>query len=85
MKADAPTEEEKQKTAEHIEAALEKMPEYKFPPVSLLVRGEQKKKAESDANIRQTALKLKSTLESFGVKVHLRWARLCRIFIWPPM
>lgn len=71
MKADAPTEEEKQKTAEHIEAALEKMPEYKFPPVSLLVRGEQKKKAESDANIRQTALKLKSTLESFGVKVQI--------------
>ncbi|MDD6233127.1 MAG: DNA translocase FtsK, partial [Frisingicoccus sp.] len=71
MKADAPTEEEKQKTAEHIEAALEKMPEYKFPPVSLLVRGDQKKMAESDANIRQTALKLKSTLESFGVKVQI--------------
>lgn len=71
MKADAPSEAEKQVTAEEIEAALEQKPEYVFPPLSLLVRGQANKNGNSDEELRQTALKLKNTLESFGVKVQV--------------
>ena len=71
MKADAPSEEENQMTAEEIETALEQKPEYVFPPLSLLVRGEVNTKGSSDEELRQTALKLKNTLDSFGVKVQV--------------
>ena len=71
MKAEAPSEEEKQVTAEEIEAALEQKPEYVFPPMSLLVRGQTNHKGNSDEELRQTALKLKNTLDSFGVKVQV--------------
>ena len=71
MKAEAPSDEEKQVTAEEIEAALEQKPEYVFPPMSLLVRGEVNHKGNSDEELRQTALKLKNTLDSFGVKVQV--------------
>ena len=71
MKAEAPSEDEKQETAEEIEAALEQKPEYVFPPLSLLVRGQTSSKGNSDEELRQTALKLKNTLDSFGVKVQV--------------
>lgn len=71
MKTGAVSEEEKQMTAEQIETALEQKPEYVFPPLSLLVHGERNKNGHSDEELRQTALKLKNTLDSFGVKVQV--------------
>jgi S-DNA-T family DNA segregation ATPase FtsK/SpoIIIE len=70
-KAEAPSEEEKKATAEDIEAALEQKPEYVFPPLSLLVHGEQSSNENTDEHLRETAMKLKSTLDSFGVKVQI--------------
>lgn len=70
-KADGPSEAEKQATAVDIETALEQKPEYVFPPLSLLVRGERNNGGSTDEQLRQTAAKLKSTLESFGVKVQI--------------
>lgn len=43
--------------------------EYKFPPMSLLVSGRGKGEKKNDSHVRETAMKLKSTLESFGVNV----------------
>lgn len=71
MKTTTVSEEEKQMTAQQIETALEQKPEYVFPPLSLLVRGERNKNTRSDDELRQTALKLKNTLDSFGVKVQV--------------
>ena len=42
---------------------------YKLPPVNLLKSGRKKSEKNSDASVRETAMKLKSTLESFGVNV----------------
>lgn len=70
-KASGPSEAEKQATAVDIETALEQKPEYVFPPLSLLVRGERNNGGNTDEQLRQTAAKLKSTLESFGVKVQI--------------
>ena len=58
------------------EAALaaqeEKMPEYQFPPVDLLTEPVVKETGEKEEEeLRQTADKLKSTLESFGVRVSI--------------
>lgn len=41
---------------------------YRFPPISLLKRGE-KNSGESDASLRETAMKLQQTLQNFGVNV----------------
>lgn len=41
---------------------------YKFPPISLLSRG-KKNNGESDASLRETAMKLQQTLQNFGVNV----------------
>lgn len=41
---------------------------YKFPPMSLLKRG-KKGSGDSDAHLRETAMKLQETLHSFGVNV----------------
>lgn len=41
---------------------------YRFPPVSLLTKGKHSG-GDSDSHLRDTALKLEQTLESFGVKV----------------
>lgn len=41
---------------------------YKYPPISLLKRG-RKTAGDSDAHLRETAIKLEETLRSFGVKV----------------
>ncbi len=42
--------------------------EYKIPPISLLKRG-KKAGGDSDAVLKETAMKLQNTLQSFGVKV----------------
>ncbi|MCF2681741.1 FtsK/SpoIIIE family DNA translocase [Faecalicatena contorta] len=49
------------------EAAKPKKP-YKFPPISLLKRG-KRTAGESDAHLRETAMKLQQTLQNFGVNV----------------
>lgn len=51
-------------------AASEAQPkkEYKKPPLSLLKRG-KRTGGDSDAHLRETAMKLQQTLETFGVKV----------------
>lgn len=41
---------------------------YQFPPISLLTKG-KKASGDSDAHLRETAMKLQSTLHSFGVNV----------------
>lgn len=43
--------------------------DYKFPPINLLKMAKAGRSADSDANVRETAMKLKSTLENFGVNV----------------
>lgn len=43
--------------------------EYVFPPLSLLKSGKGKAGPNNEASVRETAMKLKSTLESFGVNV----------------
>ena len=70
-KSEGPSEMEKMETAEDIEAALEQKPEYVFPPLDILVRGQKNKNSNTDEHLRQTAMKLKTTLESFGVKVQI--------------
>lgn len=42
--------------------------EYKIPPISLLTRGE-KKQTDSSIELKETALKLQQTLQTFGVNV----------------
>lgn len=41
---------------------------YQYPPISLLKRG-SKQSGESDAHLRETAVKLQQTLQNFGVNV----------------
>ncbi len=43
--------------------------EYKLPPISLLKTGKGKGTTNNEASVRETAMKLKSTLENFGVNV----------------
>ncbi|MBR3834221.1 MAG: DNA translocase FtsK 4TM domain-containing protein [Lachnospiraceae bacterium] len=43
--------------------------EYVFPPINLLKSGRGKAGANNEVSVRETAMKLKSTLESFGVNV----------------
>ena len=81
IKTSAPSAAENQATAEDIETALEQKPEYVFPPLSLLVRGKQNNGGNTDEQLRQTAAKLKSTLESFGVKVQITNVSLSLIHI----
>ena len=42
---------------------------YKLPPIELLKTSKSKGKSGSDAGVRETAMKLKSTLDNFGVNV----------------
>lgn len=44
-------------------------PEYVMPPIELLKTGKGKKSGKNDSSVRETAIKLKSTLENFGVNV----------------
>lgn len=56
-----------------IEPKQEKNPQpYSFPPLNLLARPKGENKGIPDVELKQTAAKLKSTLESFGVKVEMK-------------
>ena len=52
----------------HIDAEAHKK-EYVFPPINLLTRPKGGTKGVSDRELKETAIKLQSTLESFGVRV----------------
>lgn len=68
--ANKATAEDIAKVAEEAEAAQEeKLPEYQFPPIELLTRPVYRGTGNSEEELQQTADKLKSTLESFGVRV----------------
>lgn len=57
-------------TSDNATVAKEYLPEnYIFPPVDLLQSGKGKGMVNNDDVVRETAIKLKSTLETFGVKV----------------
>ncbi len=51
-----------------IKETSEVKKEYKMPPISLLKRG-NKAGGDSDAHLRETAMKLQKTLQTFGVNV----------------
>ncbi len=67
------TEEEMEKLNEVIKETMvvEKL-EYKFPPVELLSLPKGNEDAMSDEELKETAMKLQSTLESFGVRVEMK-------------
>ncbi len=68
--ANKPTAEDVAEVAEAAEAAQEEtIPEYQFPPIDLLSRPVVKSTGNAEEELRQTAEKLRSTLESFGVRV----------------
>ncbi len=71
--ANAPTAADVAQVAEEAMAAQEeKLPEYQFPPIDLLTKPVVKETgASEEEELKQTADKLKSTLESFGVRVSI--------------
>lgn len=61
-----------QKEIDNVNAQVESenvkpKPEYKIPPLSLLKKG-KRSSGQSDASLRETAMKLQQTLQTFGVK-----------------
>lgn len=66
VKADIPKETMEVENTIAQTAAVKK--EYKFPPLSLLKKGNNSG-GDSDAHLRETALKLQKTLQTFGVNV----------------
>lgn len=62
---------ERDQIAETIQENSEQKPvkEYKFPPLKLLKSGKGKGTKSNEASVRETAMKLKNTLENFGVNV----------------
>ncbi len=72
-RAKAPTEEENKEVIQEIGQALnQKKKAYVFPSLDLLSSPKKDGKSTSDDELRDTAAKLKSTLESFGVKVEMK-------------
>lgn len=72
---DKKTPEQKSVPAEETESVMNIQPDntktqkdYKLPPITLLKKG-KKTGGESDANLRETAIKLQQTLQNFGVNV----------------
>ena len=66
------SEKEAQKEIEGVNEQVKKAEEqpqveYKMPPLSLLKRG-KRSSGQSDAALRETAMKLQQTLQTFGVK-----------------
>ena len=66
-------EESIRKETENVAASVaastvKKKKSYQFPPMSLLKKG-SKNGGESDASLRETAMKLQQTLQNFGVNV----------------
>lgn len=51
------------------DAGVQEAKPYRFPPTSLLKKGKGRRAGGGEASVRETAMKLKSTLENFGVKV----------------
>lgn len=71
--SEAQTQAETEAVGAEIQTGLEKeKPEYVFPPLSLLSLPQGKTKGISDSELKATAAKLQSTLESFGVKVEMK-------------
>ncbi len=54
---------------EIIAEQMEKEKPYVFPPLSLLKPGDNKRSGNTQAQLRETALKLEQTLKTFGVNV----------------
>lgn len=72
-KKNAPTKAEQQAVSAEIGQALQKKKKhYVFPSLDLLSKAKNDGKSTSDTELRDTALKLKTTLESFGVKVDMK-------------
>ncbi len=67
------TVKEKSEISEAMSEASQAMvkSEYKLPPLNLLVRAKSSKKGSSERELKETAAKLKETLESFGVGVSI--------------
>lgn len=53
----------------NINQILEEKKEYVFPPIDLLSKPKADVKGMSDKDLKETAIKLQKTLESFGVRV----------------
>ena len=53
----------------HLDQSINDEKEYIFPAINLLARPVRKGKFVSDKTLKETALKLQETLESFGVGV----------------
>ncbi len=69
----APTEEENKEVMNEIgQAMTQKKKAYVFPSIDLLSSPKKDGKSTTDDELRDTAAKLKSTLESFGVKVEMK-------------
>lgn len=58
-----------QNIEQEISETAEKPKVYKFPPLSLLKKGDRGAAGDSDQHLRNTARKLQETLHSFGVNV----------------
>lgn len=52
-----------------IDQSLEMKKEYQFPPLNLLAKAKPSQKGMSERDLKETAMKLQKTLESFGVGV----------------
>ena len=52
-----------------LDQSIDEKKKYIFPPNTLLMKPQRKTKVVSDSTLKQTALKLQETLESFGVGV----------------
>lgn len=63
--------ETSESTDETVEISTESLPEkeYEFPPVDLLYEDKNRKKGNSDKELKETAVKLQQTLRNFGVNV----------------
>lgn len=70
IKKKTPTASDVSKKTEIEKSKFAISPEdYKFPPINLLKTAKAGRSSGSDAYVRETAMKLKSTLENFGVNV----------------
>lgn len=67
----AEDEKEIENVSKELSMATEKPIAYRFPPMDLLSRPRQKKKGMDNSELRETALKLQNTLQSFGVRVKM--------------
>ncbi|ABX43117.1 FtsK/SpoIIIE family DNA translocase [Lachnoclostridium phytofermentans] len=52
-----------------VDQKLEPLKKYEFPPIELLGKPKANQRGMSDKDLKETAIKLQKTLESFGVRV----------------